>query len=339
MMDPEVSIADKSGILLKKYKQLSNIAIDMKKIAGPLSTAETLSAWTIEPPIDVFHHFTRYLTNHYEQIREVTASLYDEKIDFEYAVAFYNTFKTAESAAEHRRQHENDFRMEVLTIENSGITMLGPFKENRGRVDFYNKNTEVMNRMMEQIEKDHGLGKDLMEKTVKKQKKKNIDEAGPDAKGLKEYSKAINTIQDLGAKKVLSREEMDALEKAHALKEDAEVPDDAIQVDMFFPKTNDEGEIELGKTKFYTQAEAPLHLQEGSQYHTKYQPKRADGETLTESYRVKTIISRDGTKKEIRVPIKDTDATYVDNSIQGAIEAEKKAAVQKSGKGKEEADE
>jgi hypothetical protein len=330
LLDKEITPEDQQGILLKKYKQLSTISADMKKIATPLSIADTLECWKVEPPVDVFHQFNRYFVNHYEQLREVTTALYNEKIDFEYSVVFYNAFKTAEAAKEHRMQHENEFRMEVITIENSGVTMLGPFKENRGRVDFYNKNTEVMKRMMEQIEKDHTLGKDLMEKQVKKKKQQNISEAGPDDPGLKDYAKSINTIQELGAKKVLSRDEMEQLEKAQLLKEDIEVPDDAIQVDMFFPKTNDEGELELGKTKFYTQAEAPLHLQEGSQYHAKYQSKRGDSESLTEAYKTKTLIGRDGTTKEIKVPVKD-NAKYVDNSIEAA---QKK--MNEESKGKEE---
>ena len=108
-------------------------------------------------------------------------------------------------------------------------------------------------------------------------------------------------MQELGAKKVLSREEKDKLAAALAEKEDAEVPDDAIQVDMFFP-TEENGQQVMKKTKFYTQAEAPLHLQEGSQYHEQYQPKRDEEESLTEAYRKKTIVDRNGKKHELMVP-------------------------------------
>lgn len=306
ILDPVTDLADKQGILMKKYKFLVGLCTDMKKIAEPLSAADTLLAWQVDPPADVFHQFNRYLTNHYEQLREVCASLYNEKPDIEYSVIFYRAFDSAEAAATHRNQHESGFRAEVLTIENAGVTLIGPFKENRGRVQFYNKNVEVMKRMMEQMETDHKLGKDLMEKKVKKQKKRNIQQDGPDAAGLKEYSKAMNTIQELGAKKVLTREEQDVLNSAHAVKEDAEVPDDAIQVDLFFSKTNADGEVELAKTKFYTQAEAPLHLEsEDSEYAGKYQPKRDESVPMVEAYETKTIISKTGEKKTIHVPVKE----------------------------------
>ena len=298
--------ADAQGILLKKYKQLKDITTDMKKIVEPIAAADTLSAWKMDPPVDVFHQFDRYLTNHYEQLNEVVTALYNEKSDIEYAVILYDAFKTPEAAREYRVQHDAEFRTEVFTVENGAVTLLGPFKENRQRLDFYNKNTEVLKRMMEQLEADHKLGKDLMEKQVKAKKRKNIEEAGPDAPGLAAYAKSMNVVQELGAKKVLTQDEMkqlaEAKSTANAIKEDLEVPDDAIQMDVFYPDANGN----LAKTKFYTQAEAPLHLQEGSQYAEQYQPKRGDEESLDTAYRTKTVTSRTGQKMEIRVPASDT---------------------------------
>jgi hypothetical protein len=301
ILDPELSNSDKQGILLKRYKQMVEITNDMKKIAEPIAAADTLSAWKVDPPADAFHQFDRYLTNHYEQIREVCAALYNEKPDMEFAVIFYKSFETEEAAAQHRNQHESNFRAEVLTIENSGVTLIGPFKENRERVLFYNKNIEIMKRMMEQVETDHKLGKDLMVKTVGKQKKKNIKEVGPDSAGLKDYSRAMNQMAADGAKKILSKDDEDALAKEAAEREDRMVPENAIQIDMFYPQTGLDGETTLSKKKFYSQAEAPLHLQEGSEFHGQYQPVRADTLSVTEAYDTKTVISKTGEKKSVKV--------------------------------------
>lgn len=301
LMDPMVDPADKQGILLKKYKSLLTIVGDMKKIADPIAAADTLAAWKVDPPADVFHQFDRYVTNHYEQLREVCAALYNEKPDVEYAVIFYKGFRDAEAAAQHRKQHEAQFRAEVLTLENTGVSLIGPFKENRGRVEFYNKHVEIMKRMMEQMETDHKLGKDLMEKQVKKKKRENIARDGPDAPGLREYSKSMNTMAELGAKKVLTRDEQDKLEEAQRVREDIEVPEDAIQVDMFFPTVDSDGNTVLSKKKMYTQAEAPLHLQEGSEFHEQYQPPRKDGANVIDTYVTKTIVSKTGEKREIKV--------------------------------------
>jgi hypothetical protein len=314
MLDPMVDLQDKQGILLKKYKALLSIITDMKKIADPIASAETLAAWKVDPPVDVFHQFDRYVTNHYEQLREVCVALYSEKPDIEYAVIFYKSFDNPESAAQHRKQNEARFRAEVLTLENTGVSLIGPFKENRARVDFYNKHVEIMKLMMEQMETDHKLGKDLMEKQVKKKKRQNIAQDGPDAQGLRDYSKAMNTMAELGAKKVLTREEQDKMNEAHAIKEDFEVPDDAIQVDMFFPQTDAEGNTVLAKKKMYTQAEAPLHLQEGSEYHDRYQPVRGEGTDMNSTYVTKTIISKTGERKEIKTLAQRDDKKSRGNS-------------------------
>jgi hypothetical protein len=66
----------------------------------------------------------------------------------------------------------------------------------------------------------------------------------------------MNMAQELGAKKILTSEEQREImrleEEARKIKEDYEVPDEAVQVDMFFPKKNDDGSTSLEKTKFYT---------------------------------------------------------------------------------------
>ena len=63
-------------------------------------------------------------------------------------------------------------------------TVLADYKKNRENIDFYNRHTEVLKRIMDQHEQDKKLGKDLMNKRVKKAKSKNIEEMGKDAEIL-----------------------------------------------------------------------------------------------------------------------------------------------------------
>ncbi len=305
-LDTNITHDDKQGILLKKYGLLNGIVRDMKKIVDPIAAAETLHAWEVDPPAELLHQFDRYLINHYEQLKEVVEALYNEKPDIEFAVILYDVHKSAEEAHNYRIQHRDEFRTEVVAVQTGAVNLLGPFKENRDKIEYYNKNTEILRLMQSQIESDHKLGKDLMEKKVRTEKKKNIDEAGPDAPGLAAYSKAHSTVQELGGKKVLTREEQIKLEEAKAeaerIKQDYEVPDDAIQVDVFFPQTNSDGSTEMKKTLFYTGAEADLHMQENSQYTNQYQPKREEGTSLADAYTTKTIVSKKGEKRTIQVP-------------------------------------
>lgn len=294
VLNAEMSAEDAQGILLKKYADIVDASTtmakslaDMKKLAEPVALSEVEQAVNVNPPAEAFHQFDRYLTNHYEQLRDCTSALYSEKPDLEYAVILYDVHKTAEEAANYRVQHREEFRTEVFAVENGVVNLIGPFKENRERVEYYNKNTEVLRLMHSQLESDHKLGKDFMDKTVKREKKKNIEEAGPDSPALAAYSKNINMVQELGGKKMLTREEQEAMAKAKAdaaaIKQDYEVPDNAIQIDVFYPKTDDDGNTTLARTEMFTEAEAPVFLEEGSPYAEKYLPKREAGQTLESS--------------------------------------------------------
>lgn len=294
LVDDCVSVEDKLGILAKKYVELSELQKSIDQFTAPLNAADTIETLRVNPPADLFYHFDRYITNHYEQLHHICSQIYNEKPDVEYSVIFYGAFKDEEKAREYRIQHQQEFKTEVFTVENNGISIIGPFKENRAKLDFYNKNTEILKQMSEQMEADHNLGADLMKKRVKDKKKKNVLKSGPDAEGLAKYAKALNTVQALGVKKGLTKKEQDELYEARTIKEDFEVPPDAIQVDMFYTKDN-----KLERSKFYTQAEAPLHLQEGSEFVGKYQPVR-DDTTVDTAYTTKKIISRKGEELEIK---------------------------------------
>lgn len=301
--DSELSSDDKHLILIKKYKELNLIVEQMKDMVLPMTSFDTLNSLKINPPVDLFHHFDRYYNNHYEQLRDIVNVMYNEKPDLEFAVTLYSTHSSLTAAQTYIEQHKNEFISEVFTIENSATCLLGPFKENRERINYYNKNTDILRKMTEQLELDHKLGKDLMEKRVKVQKKKNIEEAGPDAPGLAEYSKSMNQLRDYGVKQILTREdqlEIERLKKQTAnIQEDYEVPDDAIQMDIFYSQQDEEGNPTLQKRKLYTQAEAPLHLQENSEYTASYQPRRVGNQKMIDSYKTKKIIDKNGKEVEI----------------------------------------
>ncbi len=270
--DPNTSTEDQQGILIKKYVQLTETLKDMSTLVEPLIAADTVHAWAVNPPAEGFHQIDRYLTNHYEQLRACTQTLYSERADIEFGVVVHGVHRSAEEASNYRVQHREEFRTDVIAVESGAVTLVGPFKENRDALEYYNKNTEVLRLMHSQLEADHKLGEDLMKKKAKTEKKKNIDLAGPDEPGIKEYAKTMNAVRELGGKKMLTREEQDALveakAKAAAIKQDYEVPDGYIQVDVFSPQPDGT----LAKGEFFTEAEKPLHMEDNSPYMNSYQP-------------------------------------------------------------------
>lgn len=256
-LDPETML----GLLLKYEGKLGDIATQLKPFAEPIAANGTLTSYKAEPPIDVFYHLERYFVNHYENLREATQILYGDKPDMEFAIQFYESWDGEDAlkkADEHQKKNEQSVISSIYTVKNGGWVFMGPFQENRDRVNFYNKDTEIVKRLFEQMEQDHKTGKMLMEKRVRREKQKNIVEEGPDDPGLKNYRAALSTLESLGAKKVLTEEDKIEMAKATRVKEMAEVPSDAIQVDVF--GANKDGQFE--RTKFYTEAEAPKFMEE-----------------------------------------------------------------------------
>lgn len=257
----EGDVSSLVGLLLKFDVKFTEIADTLKPFADPLAAKGVVPAYVPDPPIDVFYHLRRYYTNHYEQLREAVQVLYAEKPDIEFAIQLYDVWSgddAKKQAEEHQRKNEGTIIAPIFTLENGGWTLMGSFQENRDRVSFYNKDTEIIKRMFEQMEQDHKTGKMLMEKRVRKEKAKNIVEEGPDDPGLKNYRSAVDTVAALGAKQVLSEEEKRELSRATRVKEMAEVPSNAIQVDVF-------GKGEDGnftRNKFYTESEAPQFMQD-----------------------------------------------------------------------------
>lgn len=299
LANDDMDVGDKITALTKHYYKLEACEESLGAIAGPEMVLQTTGAVLVEPPQDVFYHFNRYLTNNYERLREITSAVYCEREDIELAIIFYDAFKTESLAREWLVKHEAVLKTAAFTVSNAGVTLLGPFKENRDKIDFYNANTDIIKKMMDQCQSDSKLGADLLQKCAGRQKAKNISEIGRDPVALDDFVKNMSIINELGIKKVLTSAQQDELLEATRLKEQHEVPDDSIAVDIFH--TNEKGVMQ--RKQVYTQAEEPHHLTKDSEYQKeeKYQPVRT---TLPAATTKKTIRSRSGTKKTINVPAK-----------------------------------
>lgn len=266
------------------------------------------AAATVIPPADTFHRLRYYGEVNYEEIRTAVEAIYHLRPDLDWTMMPLAVIEGASEAElqeqydNYKMAHEDEIISDLKRIPmNRGWAMLGDWKANRAKIEFYNKNTEVIKRILDRHAEDKKLGADLMRKRVKKLKAKNIAEAGPDDPGLAGYAahQSGSNPQALGAEKVLSDEDRLRLEatrgnlkaarelevvdeyratikrltaesKVRKLTEDEkgllerttkdldralemlEVPEDAIQVDVF--KTDGKS---LSKTKFFTQAEKP----------------------------------------------------------------------------------
>ena len=75
--------------------------------------------------------------------------------------------------------------MHVYSVNQGNWSLIGPYKENRDRLDFYGSNMQLFEEMFKQNEKDRELGSQFMAK--RKNKKKRIQE--------KKYGKIPDSVK------------------------------------------------------------------------------------------------------------------------------------------------
>jgi hypothetical protein len=200
------------------------------------------------PPADAFARFKIYYTNNYEELRESVENLYSEKPEFELAINPYAVHKTPEDAELFKKKHADEVISTVYTAQTGKWNFIGPFKEQRDSVNFYNKDTIILEEMVKELERGEKLGQDMMKKRVEKMKKKNIVESGPDADSFTKWKSQNSDIQTLA--KTNNDEVSD------------DCPSDAVEVDIWRLA---KGGLELTKEKIYTKAEAPEFVKDAQE--------------------------------------------------------------------------
>lgn len=296
------------GALLSAYEA----APKFRRYLFPIPAGSAArAAAEVVPPQDTFHRWNYYMEVNHEELRTATEAIYHEKPDLDWALIVYEAFEGTEAEVEaafekFRDEHQDEVISDIKGVDFGSWTLLGDFKENRDKLTFYNKHTDVLKRILDRHAEDKKLGTDLMRNRVRQLKAKNIRDDGPDAPGLGEYKTQNPGLSAMGAERVISREEMYRLERAKGnlraaqelealdqyrqviadlsaaakvreltpeedrrlkdaqkdivnAQEMIEVPDNAIQVDVF---SHDARAGTFGKSKFYTQAEAPEYIRD-----------------------------------------------------------------------------
>lgn len=249
-------------------------------------------------PEDTFRRWKLYHDANYDALRKATNILYSDKPDIEHAIIVYEMFKnkatkkngkTAEEASkEFIKKYKDDFKMDVLTVRKGKWVFVGPFAQNREKVEIYSKDSEILEELLKKREEEMKTGQDMLKNRVRKEKKKHgqSDENVPE---LNEYKEIIQSLTGKGVKR-LNKDELRKLNSAHehirlselndelaklsekginnftaddtfryrelneqikAVKESMEIPDGAIQVNVY--EATEDGNFEVNK--IYTKAE------------------------------------------------------------------------------------
>jgi hypothetical protein len=166
------------------------------KIKKYRETKEQNYATSVLPPSDTFARLDRYVENNYEELRQATDDIYGEKSDLEVMIVPQEVFsgRDAEEQADMwQRKYAAEFESDIYRAHFNQWTFISPWAQNREKRNFYTKNSEIIKRIIEQSESDSKMGRDLMKKRKEAEKKRNIDEVGPDDPGLFDRKKEVGS--------------------------------------------------------------------------------------------------------------------------------------------------
>jgi hypothetical protein len=173
-----------------KKKDVDNNTLDS------INNEQTNTSKLQNIPADTFYRIDNYMAVNYEYLRSIVEDVYFERPDFDYIINIYDSFSNENDAKTFVNKFQDQFIHDVHTIKNNNWTFLGPFKNNREKVDFYNDNTTHLKSILEQVESDQKLGKELMKKRVTNEKRKNIRTQGTHATDVGSSMGNTETIAD-----------------------------------------------------------------------------------------------------------------------------------------------
>ena len=124
------------------------------------------------PPRDFFHRFAYYMDSNYEELLKATKDIYAEKPDIDYCINPLEVCTNEEETDKFIRDNQG-VPWNINNVKMGKWSVLGPYKENRKRIELYGSNSSILQKMFDSIEEDQKLGKQLMKNRIKRNKKKN----------------------------------------------------------------------------------------------------------------------------------------------------------------------
>jgi hypothetical protein len=214
----------------------------------------------VVPPNDTYGRFQYYFDVNYEDLREAVFYLYNEKPDIEVALNIYESFPTLDECTEYINKNKDKVITNIMTLTNYKWNLLGPFKQNRDRISFYNENTQVLENILKQQEEDAKMGKKLLDDRIRKKKVKNVKEYGKTDPAVAKYLKDHPSEISINAHKVEIKEDTVVVTEEFEVSEsgakvdDEGTPEDAIEIGVTSINLKDN---KISTTKIYTKAHAP----------------------------------------------------------------------------------
>lgn len=139
------------------------------------------------PSNDLHCQFNSYYEVNYEKLRQATLDLYNVKPDLEHAIIVYDVLDSQKDVEAWMHKYGSSAKYDIVAFPLNCWTVQGSFKENRERIDYYNKNNGIIKSMLDQQEKDANLGEELMKKRIKTKKIRSERVFGKDSPEFAKY--------------------------------------------------------------------------------------------------------------------------------------------------------
>jgi hypothetical protein len=245
----ETSYEARLGLLQTENRKgksvLQDIITTLQREYGLHDSKLQINTYNMIPPEDVFHRIRYYMEANYDLLVDAVKNLYCDSPLLDMAILPHNWHQNEQEAHDFIKAHRNQAVAEVIPACSGQWNFFAPYEKVRDTTVFLNDKTIVLEEILAQNRRDQKMGADLMEKTIKTKKKKNIKEEGKESDTFKEWRKQNNVLRSMGAIEVDPEED--------------DCPPDAIEIDVFSVNAK---EGTMDKRKLYTQAEAPTFMEE-----------------------------------------------------------------------------
>jgi hypothetical protein len=259
---PEANRAVAAGNTIRKVKKSAAKQYEPERKSVEIKSQVQEAVYNNIPPVDTFYKLKKYADDHHEEIQEAVKQIYGAEPDLDYSMIIYKVHENKAAGMKYKEQHVDMFTSEISNIAIGRWVLLGPYKQNRERVDFYSRHTDVLKAMQEQREQDAKVANDVMKKKVQRKKKKNVEEFGPDDPAFVEWKKANPShVEQMGAEHVTldpnaQKVSNDKKEQIRKLIEE-ELADDQIEIPIHMIS---DGGASVKTIKVVNEAEAPATL-------------------------------------------------------------------------------
>lgn len=137
-----------------------------------------------------------YIDANYDRLKTKTEDTYSTTCDIEYVIIPRDVVNSIDEYEEYKNKYATEFDLDILCARFNIFNCLAPIGANRDRLEFYNKNTAILEQMINETQKDMNIGKDMLLQRMKK----NNQPSAQATESFEKYMEQFNRMDSLNVK-------------------------------------------------------------------------------------------------------------------------------------------